>query len=70
VYDALERLADRAAEHGVSMAALALAWLLHTPEISAVVVGPNTVAQLAPVEEALTVDLSSDEHHELAGWFA
>jgi aryl-alcohol dehydrogenase-like predicted oxidoreductase len=69
VYDALDKLAGRAAEHGVSMAALALGWLLHTPEITAVVVGPNTVAQLAPVAEALTVELSTAEHHELAGWF-
>ena len=39
----------RRQERGVSMAALALAWLLHVPEITAVVVGPNTVEQLAPV---------------------
>jgi aryl-alcohol dehydrogenase-like predicted oxidoreductase len=70
VFDALEKLAARAGERNVSMAALALAWLLHTPEISAVVVGPNTVTQLAPVGEALTIDLSTAEHHELAGWFA
>jgi aryl-alcohol dehydrogenase-like predicted oxidoreductase len=70
VFDALDKLSARAAEHGVSMAALAFAWLLHTPEISAVVVGPNTVAQFEPVAEALTIELSSAEHHELAGWFA
>jgi aryl-alcohol dehydrogenase-like predicted oxidoreductase len=70
VFDALEKLAARAREHNVSMAALALAWLLHTPEISAVVVGPNTVAQLEPVAEASAIELSSAEHHELAGWFA
>jgi aryl-alcohol dehydrogenase-like predicted oxidoreductase len=70
VFDALDRLSARAAEHGVSMAALAFAWLLHTPEISAVVVGPNTVAQFEPVAEALTIELSPAEHHELAGWFA
>jgi aryl-alcohol dehydrogenase-like predicted oxidoreductase len=70
VFNALEKLAARASEHNVSMAALALAWLLHTPEISAVVVGPNTVAQLEPVAEASAIELSSAEHHELAGWFA
>lgn len=70
VFNALEKLAGRAREHNVSMAALALAWLLHTPEISAVVVGPNTVAQLEPVAEASAIELSSAEHHELAGWFA
>lgn len=70
VFDALERFEERAKEHGVSMAALAFAWLLATPEITAVVVGPNTVAQFAPVAESLEVELSEAEHHELAEWFA
>jgi aryl-alcohol dehydrogenase-like predicted oxidoreductase len=70
VFDALERLEARAQEHGVSTAALAFAWLLATPEITAVVVGPNTVAQFGPVAESLGVKLSDSEHHELAEWFA
>ena len=48
-FDALEELEGLAAERGASMAALALAWLLDVPEMTAVVVGPNTVEQLAPV---------------------
>ena len=56
-FDALEALEREAQGRGVSMAALALAWLLHVPEVTAVVVGPNTVDQLAPVREALDVRL-------------
>ena len=52
-FDALEELESLAAGHGASLAALALAWLLDVPEVTAVVVGPNSVAQLAPVREAL-----------------
>jgi aryl-alcohol dehydrogenase-like predicted oxidoreductase len=70
VFDALEKLEARAQEHGVSTAALAFAWLLATPEITAVVAGPNTVAQFGPVAESLGVKLSDSEHHELAEWFA
>ena len=64
--DALGRAAD---DHGVSTAALALAWLLHVPELTAVVVGPNTVAQLGPVVEALGVGLSADEHATIGALF-
>ena len=59
-FDALEAFEREAADRGVSMPALALAWVLHVPEVTAVVVGPNSVEQLAPVREAL--DLHLDEH--------
>ena len=60
-FDALEELERLAAGRGASLAALALAWLLEVPEVTAVVVGPNTVAQLAPVREALALRLRSDD---------
>jgi aryl-alcohol dehydrogenase-like predicted oxidoreductase len=69
-FDALEELEREAAERGVSMAALAVSWLLHTPEITAVVVGPNTADQLAPVGEALDVRLSPQEHDRLRQVFS
>jgi aryl-alcohol dehydrogenase-like predicted oxidoreductase len=69
-FDALEALEREAAERGVSMAALALAWLFHVPELTAVVVGPNTVEQLAPVEEALGVALDDDECARIGALFA
>jgi Predicted oxidoreductases (related to aryl-alcohol dehydrogenases) len=52
------------------MAALAVAWLLHVPEVTAVVVGPNTVAQLAPVAEALDVTLDTEERASIGALFA
>ena len=69
-FDALDDLGREAAERGVSMAALALAWLLELPEVTAVVVGPNTVEQLEPVVEALDVRLEPAAHSHLGGLFA
>jgi aryl-alcohol dehydrogenase-like predicted oxidoreductase len=69
-FDALEALEREAADRGLSMAALALAWLLHVPEITAVVVGPNTVEQLAPLVEALGVTLAVDERARIGALFA
>jgi aryl-alcohol dehydrogenase-like predicted oxidoreductase len=68
-FDALEALEARAADHGVSMAGLAIAWLLGVPEITAVVVGPTRVEQLEPVREALSLELTSAEHSDLRGLF-
>lgn len=69
-FDALETLEREAADRGVSMAGLALAWILHVPEVTAVVVGPNDVGQLAPVREALDVRLSASDHARLGALFA
>jgi aryl-alcohol dehydrogenase-like predicted oxidoreductase len=69
-FDALVILEREAQERGVSMAALSLAWLLHVPELTAIVVGPNDVAQLAPVIEALDVRLDPDEHARIGALFA
>jgi len=69
-FDALEAFERAAADRDVSMAALAVAWLLHVPEVTAVVVGPNTVAQLAPVAEALDVTLDTEERASIGALFA
>jgi aryl-alcohol dehydrogenase-like predicted oxidoreductase len=64
-FDALEAFGSEAAGRGVSMAALAIAWLLHVPEITAVVVGPSRLEHLAPVREALGITLTDDERDAL-----
>ena len=69
-FDALEAFEREAQERNVSMAALALAWLLHVPELTAIVVGPNDVAQFQPVIEALDVRLEPDEHARIGALFA
>jgi aryl-alcohol dehydrogenase-like predicted oxidoreductase len=68
-FDALEALERESAERGASMAALALAWLLQTPEITAIVVGPSTLDHLAPLREGLEVTLDVDERARLGGLF-
>ena len=69
MFDALDALADRAAWHSVSMAGLALAWLLHVPEVTAIVVGPSRPAHLEPVREALALRLTPSERDELGELF-
>jgi aryl-alcohol dehydrogenase-like predicted oxidoreductase len=68
-FDALEAFEREAAARGVSMAALALAWLCHVPEITAVVVGPSRLEHLAPVREALGIALDDHERDALAEIF-
>jgi len=53
VYDGLERLDRLAAERGSSSAALAIAWLLAEPRVTAVVVGPRRPGHLEPALAAL-----------------
>jgi aryl-alcohol dehydrogenase-like predicted oxidoreductase len=70
VYDALESFEARAAERGTSTAALALAWLLAQPHVTAVVIGPRRAEHLAPALEALDLGLSPADADELAEQFA
>ncbi len=69
VFDALEEFEREALGRGVSMAGLAIAWLLSVPELTAIVVGPTRVEQLQPVREALALELSADELAHLRGLF-
>ena len=69
VFDALEAFEREAFGRGVSMAGLAVAWLLGAPEITAVVVGPTRAEQLEPVQEALSLELTSAERAHLQGLF-
>jgi aryl-alcohol dehydrogenase-like predicted oxidoreductase len=70
VFDALERLETWAALRNARMSAVAMAWLLSLPEVTAIVVGPNRVEHLAHVAEALELRLTSAEQDELGSWFA
>jgi aryl-alcohol dehydrogenase-like predicted oxidoreductase len=69
VFDGLEALEAHARERGTTMAALALAWALGQPGVTAVVVGPRRPEHLRPALEALQLDLSTGERDTLAGLF-
>ena len=70
VFGALESFENEAFARGGSMAGLALAWLLASPEITALVVGPTRAEHLEPVQEALSLELISAERAHLQGLFA
>ena len=67
VYDALEAFEQTAAERGLSMAGLALAWALGGT--SSIVVGPRRPQPLEPVREALALGLSPKEREEVGSLF-
>ena len=66
VFDGLEAFARAADERGVDSATLAFAWLLSSPDVTAVVVGPRRGAHLEPALRALELELSETERAELA----
>jgi aryl-alcohol dehydrogenase-like predicted oxidoreductase len=54
---------------GVTAHALALAWVLSHPLVTAAIVGPRRASHLDVVAEALHLRLRPDEREELAGLF-
>ncbi|RZV08849.1 aryl-alcohol dehydrogenase-like predicted oxidoreductase [Natrinema hispanicum] len=56
-----ERVTELAAEKGVTMAQLALAWLLHKDWVDAPIVGTTSVEHLEQAVEALEIDLSASD---------
>ena len=60
-FDALARLQAIASDRGISMAGLALAWLLADERVTQIVIGPGRPEHLAPVGEALSHPLTAQE---------
>ncbi len=56
--DAMRPIAER---RGVSIAQIALAWLLHRKVVSSVIIGAKTIEQLEDNLKATEIDLTSDE---------
>ena len=70
VLRALDAFGESARSRGVSMAALALAWVAGHPRTTAVILGPRRPAHLDPAVEALSIRLSEAERAEIASLFA
>jgi aryl-alcohol dehydrogenase-like predicted oxidoreductase len=68
-FESLDRFAQLASRRGVETAALAIAWLLAQPHVTALVVGPRTPQQLEPALRAVEMHLSPEEADELAAIF-
>ena len=58
IADAVQRVAE---QHGLPMAPIALAWVLHNPVVSAPIVGATKQHHLTDAAAALDVTLSDDE---------
>ena len=68
-FDALEAFEAAAARRGVEPAALAIAWVLSDPRVTALVVGPRNPTQLDSALQGLALRLSPAERDELAELF-
>lgn len=64
-FAALDRLGAAAAERGMSLANLAMAWLLNDPGVTAAVLGVRRPDQLTAMCEAAEVELTENERAEL-----
>jgi aryl-alcohol dehydrogenase-like predicted oxidoreductase len=72
VFDAIDRLRSYAKrQHRVECGALALAWLLHHREVTAIVTGPARGSpHLELAARAVDVALSDADFAEIESWFA
>ncbi|MDB5733030.1 MAG: aldo/keto reductase [Variovorax sp.] len=64
-YDCIDAMRPIAQAHGVSVAQVALAWLLHQPQVTSVIVGAKRAEQLADNLAATQVALSAAELQQL-----
>jgi aryl-alcohol dehydrogenase-like predicted oxidoreductase len=69
-FRAIDALRAEAAGRGVSTAALALAWVLANPVVTAALIGPRSVAQFAPAVEALQVGLTAEDRDRVVAAMA
>ena len=64
-YDAVSRLETVAAQRGLQLSTMALAWAVTDPGVSALVIGPRTPEQLTQMCRALDVQLTESDRAEL-----
>jgi aryl-alcohol dehydrogenase-like predicted oxidoreductase len=70
VFQGLSALSAEARSRGVEMSAIALAWVLRHPQMSAAIVGPRRPSHLEAALRALDVSLSQEDRTRLAEIFA
>lgn len=69
-FERLDRLQNLARARGTDMAALALAWIMAHPQVSAPIVGPRTPNQLEPARRAMNIKLTAVERDVISAIFA
>jgi aryl-alcohol dehydrogenase-like predicted oxidoreductase len=69
VFGGLDKLRAYAAERGTGMAALALAWVMSHPLVTAPIIGPRRPEHLDPARRALEIRLNEDERAMIGAFF-
>ena len=64
-FRAIDALRAEAGQWGVSMGALALAWVHSNPRVTAALIGPRSVDQFAPAEQSLQVALTPEDRDRI-----
>jgi aryl-alcohol dehydrogenase-like predicted oxidoreductase len=64
-YDIIDVLGEVAAAHGVSVAQIALAWLLHQPRVTSVIIGAKRLEQLDDNLGSVDITLTAAELEQL-----
>ncbi len=64
-FDIIDLMIGIAESHAVTVAQIALAWLLHQPHVTSIIVGANKPEQLAENINAVNLQLTSDEISKL-----
>jgi aryl-alcohol dehydrogenase-like predicted oxidoreductase len=64
-YDVIEVMEEVASSHKVSVATVALAWMLRKPGITSIIIGAKKEKQLRENIASVSLDLSADEMHRL-----
>jgi len=59
--DRVDRIGEIAAKHGITSSQVALAWILHNPAITSVIVGATTASQLEENTKASGVQLDASD---------
>ncbi len=68
-FEAIEALQKKADAHKVSLAGLALAWVMSHPQVTAPIIGPRKPDHFKPAREALSVRLSDSDRAEISQLF-
>jgi len=60
-FQVVDRVVETADKHGVKPAQIALAWMLHKPDITSPIIGASQMDHLDQAVDALDIELSDDE---------
>jgi 1-deoxyxylulose-5-phosphate synthase len=70
IFAGIDRLEAEAKSRGVTVGALALAWVLSHPRLDAAIIGPRRPAHIDDTLAALTIDLTAVDRERLSALFA